>query len=94
MAEEKENKKKTRKSSALKRDLQNEKHYLRNKAFRSEVKTAILAYNAALSKGESAECQKELSALFSLLDKGAKMGIFKKNKTDRLKSRAVAKKNK
>ena len=46
MAKEEAKKKKVKVSTAIKRDLQNEKKRLRNKVYRSKVRTAIRAFEA------------------------------------------------
>lgn len=74
----------------LKRDLQNEKKRLRNRAFKSSVRTAVRNFEDALPKGDAAEIKKSLSEVFSLMDKGVKKGIFKLNKASRTKSRLTA----
>jgi small subunit ribosomal protein S20 len=71
--------------TALKRDLQSEKNRLRNKAFRSRVSSAIkLCIDKTCAQDKLPE---NLSAVYSLMDKGVKKGVFKKNKANRLKSR-------
>jgi small subunit ribosomal protein S20 len=69
--------------TAIKRELQNEKGRIRNKAFRSQVSSAIRLCKEA----DSSVVQKSLSAVYSLMDKGVKKGVFKKNKANRFKSR-------
>lgn len=85
MATEKAKKGKVKAPSALKRDLQSEKNRLRNKAFRSRVSSAI---KLCVDKSGT---QENLNAVYSLMDKGVKKGIFKKNKANRLKSRLTKK---
>ena len=83
--------KKTRRPSALKRDLQAEKRRLRNRSFRSSVSTAIKALETALTKKEEpAKIQSQLREIQSIVDKGVKKGIYKLNKGSRTKSRLVA----
>ena len=86
MADEKKTKK-TKVPSALKRDLQNEKRKILNKGFRSRVSTAVKLFN----ESTKATAATSLSAIYSLMDKGVKKGIFKKNKADRMKSRITKK---
>lgn len=96
MAEEKapEKKKtegKTRQPSAKKRDLQNEKSRLRNRSYRASVLTSVRSLEASISKKEAPETLKEkLNALYSLMDKGVKKGVFKPQKAARTKSRLTA----
>ncbi|HRW58987.1 MAG TPA: 30S ribosomal protein S20 [Chlamydiales bacterium] len=86
MAEE--TKKKPKKPTALKREIQNEKKKKNNKAFKSQVHTAMRSLKEAHGQKENEEILKEkLSTVYSLLDKGVKKHIFKKNKAARLKSK-------
>jgi small subunit ribosomal protein S20 len=88
-AEKKEGK--VKKPSALKRDLQNEKHRLRNRSHRSTVQTAIRSLTDSLAKKESADVVKgKLSAISSLMDKGVKKGVYKLQKAARTKSRLAS----
>lgn len=92
-AEKKEKKPegKVKRPSAQKRDLQNQKKRLRNRSHRSEVLTAVRTLTASLSNKEAAPVTKEkLSAIYSLMDKGVKKGVFKANKAARTKSRLAA----
>ncbi len=86
MAKEEE-KKKIKRPTALKRDLQNEKKRLRNKMARSQLKTATRKFEDSLKSGEKEEIQSHLNEVYSLMDKGVKKKILKKNKASRLKSR-------
>lgn len=93
MAEEKkpasEEKKKEngRRPSALKRNLQSEKRRIANRSFKATVQTAIRGYKESLSKKDQAAAQTQLQAVYSLMDKGVKSGVFKLNKASRAKSR-------
>jgi small subunit ribosomal protein S20 len=80
MVEKKEGKKdlKVKRPTAKKREIQNAKRELRNRAFRSKTRTAMRSLENS---------PEELSLVYSLLDKGVKKGVFKKNKANRLKSR-------
>ncbi|MCH9614556.1 MAG: hypothetical protein SP1CHLAM54_14830 [Chlamydiia bacterium] len=79
MAEEKQAKK-TKRPTALKRVLQSKKIYENHKILKSRVRTAITTY-------EKSKSEADLTALQSLIDKGLKRGIYKKNKASRMKSR-------
>lgn len=82
---------KVKRPSALKRDLQNEKRRVVNKSHRAQVLTAIRSLSASVSKKDATDVtQKKLSAIYSLMDKGVKRGIFKANKAARTKSRLTA----
>ena len=91
MANKEDAKKKVKISTAIKRDIQNEKKRLRNKVYRSKVRTAIRALNDAITKGESEDIKSKLDIVYSTLDKCVKKGIYKLNKVSRTKSRLAAK---
>ncbi|MEI8365339.1 MAG: 30S ribosomal protein S20 [Parachlamydiaceae bacterium] len=92
MAKEAADKKsvKVRRPSAQKRDLQSEKRRLRNRAFKSRVRTAMRGLEEALPKDDAAQTQERLSAVYSLMDKGVKQGVYKINKASRTKARLAA----
>lgn len=87
---EKKEKAKVRQPSALKRDIQSEKSRLRNKAFKSSVRTAIRQFDESLPKGDDKAIKENLNAVYSLMDKGVKKGVFKLNKASRTKARLAA----
>ncbi|PJD96315.1 MAG: 30S ribosomal protein S20 [Parachlamydia sp.] len=89
MAEEKE-KKKPRVPTAQKRELQNSKRRLRNKAFKSSVRTAVRNFEEVAKTGDQAQATQLLNEVYSLMDKGVKKGIYKLNKAGRTKSRLAA----
>lgn len=82
--------KKEKRPTAQKRDLQNEKRRLSNRTYKSQVRTAIRAFDESLPKGNSAETTDKLNQAYSVLDKCVKKGIFKLNKASRTKSRLAA----
>jgi small subunit ribosomal protein S20 len=90
MAKEEAKGAKVRRPKPQKRDIQNEKKRLRNKAFKSGVRTAIRTFEDALAKGDSSLAKKSLNQVFSVMDKGVKKGIFKLNKASRTKARLTA----
>lgn len=90
MAEEKKEKKKEKRPSAQKRDLQSEKKRIINRNFKSQIRTAIRDLEEALPKKDTALNKKHLSEIYSLMDKGVKKGIFKVNKANRTKARLAA----
>lgn len=90
MAKEKEEVKKVKRPTALKRDIQNEKRRLINKAFKSKVRTAVRGFEESLTKGEPEAIKDKLNEVYSLMDKGVKKGIYKINKASRTKSRLTA----
>lgn len=92
MAEEKKAEKKTEKTkrpSAKKRDLQNERRNLSNRSFKSRVSTAIRTFEKELT-GNREAAKSHLNTLYSLLDKGAKKHVFSFNKVGRLKAKFAA----
>jgi len=90
MAEQKKEVKKVKKLTALKRDEQSIKRNLRNRSFKSKMNTALRALEDTLTKKDSTNAKDKLSAVYSMMDKGVKKGIFKSNKANRVKSRLTA----
>ena len=88
--EEGKKEKKERRPQAQKRVLQSEKRRLRNKAYKSSVRTAIRGFEETLEKGDAAKTQESLKSVYSIMDKGVKHGIIKLNKASRTKSRLAA----
>lgn len=89
-ATEKKEEKKTRRPQALKRDLQNEKRRLRNRSYKSSVRTAVRQFEEILAKGDASAIKESLSNVYSMMDKGVQRGIFKLNKASRTKARLTA----
>jgi len=73
--------------TAQKRIKQDEKRNLRNRSFKSSVKTAIRSFESALNSKDSEKMQTALSTVYSLMDRGVKQGVYKKNKAARAKQR-------
>ncbi|QBQ07719.1 30S ribosomal protein S20 [Spiroplasma gladiatoris] len=74
--------------SQKKRILTNEKSRLGNKAFRSQVKTAIK--KAMVAKAENASDKEQLiNSAVSLIDKSVSKSVWKQNKAAREKSRLM-----
>jgi len=82
--------KKVKRPTALKRDIQNEKRRLINKAFKSKIRTTVRQFEELLPKADTAAITEKLNEIYSLMDKGVKKGIFKINKASRTKSRLTA----
>jgi small subunit ribosomal protein S20 len=80
-----------RRPQALKRDIQNAKRQQHNRAFRSKANTAIRALRTAVSSGQKEAAKLHLNQVYSIMDKGVKTGIVKKNKAARVKARLTAK---
>lgn len=73
--------------SQIKRNAQNEKRRLRNKAVRSELKTRIKRASDAATAADGEEL---LRLALRRLDKAVAKGIIHKNQAARRKSRLVA----
>ena len=82
--------KKKKRPTAEKRVLQSEKKRLRNRACRGTINTGVRSFEDALKKGDKEEIKLQLSAVYSLMDKATKKGVFKQNKADRTKARLTA----
>ena len=86
MAEEKA--KKQKKPTALKRHLQDTKKRLTRRSFKSQVSTCIRKLKDGIKGKEEKELlQQKLNNVYSLMDKGTKKKVFKRNKAARIKSR-------
>ena len=70
--------------SQIKRNRQNEKARLRNKAVRSDLKTHVKAAEAAIGTDESAAA---LTAAISRIDRAATKGVIHRNTAARKKAR-------
>ena len=76
--------------SQIKRILTNKKSQDRNKAVRSQVKTAVRATREAIAAGDKAAATAALSVAGKKLDKAASKGVIHKNQAANRKS-AIAK---
>jgi small subunit ribosomal protein S20 len=76
--------------SQIKRIGTNKKAQERNKAVKSEVKTAIRATRAAIATGDAAAAAATLAVASKKLDKAASKGVIHKNQAANRKS-AIAK---
>ncbi len=72
--------------SQIKRNRQNEKRRLRNKAVKSSLKTAIRKYNQALQAGDAENAETLLRDASRKLDKAASKGVIHKNQAANRKS--------
>ena len=90
MAKETTEKKKTKRPTALKRNETSEKKKLRNRAFKSTVRTAIRSFDEAIEKKDAASTKENLANVYSIMDKAVKRGIYKVNKASRTKARLTA----
>ena len=83
--------------SAKKRIEITKRNRLRNRYYKSSVKTLIKvffqdleAYKASQNPEEKEKLKKVLSSIYSLMDKGTKKNIFHKNAAARKKSKLAA----
>ncbi|MCB1112227.1 MAG: 30S ribosomal protein S20 [Chlamydiales bacterium] len=90
MAKDSGEKKKTKRPTALKRDIQNSKKRAVNKSFKSEMRTAIRRFNESVGTTDPTTVKEKLNDAYSMLDKGVKRGIIKLNTASRTKSRMAA----
>jgi small subunit ribosomal protein S20 len=83
----KDEKKKTKRPTAQKRELRNEKMRLINKSFKSYVRTKMRSFDEALKGQDQTLVQTTLNEIYSVMDRGVKKGLYKPNKAARIKSR-------
>lgn len=76
---------KKKRPTAAKRMLQDEKKRLKNSAFKSRIHTSVRNFEKGLET--KTDVQTKLNSVFSLMDKAVKLGIFKRNKAARMKSK-------
>jgi small subunit ribosomal protein S20 len=79
--------------SQIKRNRQNEKARLRNKAVKSSLKTAIRKFNTAATSGDADTAGTELRAASKLLDKAVAKGVIHRNQAANRKSAITRKLN-
>ena len=72
--------------SQIKRNKQAEKARLRNRAVRSELKTAVKRVQAAVAAGDKAASDLEVKKAYHLLDKAVAKGVIHKNQAANRKS--------
>ena len=77
--------------SQIKRNKQNEKRRLRNKAVKSSLKTAVRKFNETAATGEAETAATLLRDASRALDKAVSKGVIHKNQAANRKS-AIAKK--
>jgi small subunit ribosomal protein S20 len=83
--------------SAVKRIEINERNRLRNRFYKSSVRTLIKvflknleAYKISKNPQDKEKLEKNLSSVYSLIDKGTKKNIFHKNAAARKKAKLAA----
>ncbi len=72
--------------SQIKRNRQNEKARLRNKAVKSSLKTAVRKFHEASEAGDSAKATELMRVASRQLDKAASKGVIHKNQAANRKS--------
>jgi len=72
--------------SQIKRNLQNEKAAARNKAVKSEVRTAVRHTREAIAAGDKAKATEALVVATKKLDKAVSKGVIHKNQAANRKS--------
>jgi small subunit ribosomal protein S20 len=72
--------------SQIKRNKQNEKRRMRNKAVKSSLKTAIRRFNETVAAGDPEAAATELRAASRKLDKAVSKGVIHKNQAANRKS--------
>lgn len=77
--------------SQIKRNKTNEKAYERNRAVKSEVKTAVRAAREAIASGNKEQATAAVKVASKKLDKAVSKGVVHKNQAANRKS-AIAKK--
>ncbi len=80
--------------SAKKRVLVAARNAEKNKAIRSDVKTAVKKVNAAIAAGDKAAAEETLQNATKKLDMAATKGVYHKNTTSRKVSRLAKAVNK
>ena len=80
--------------SADKRDRENKARRLRNRETKSEFRTAIKAFDAAVEAGDKEAAEKAMKLSFKLMDSAVNKCVIHHNTSDRKKSRMNVKFNK
>lgn len=73
--------------SAQKRVRQNEKHRLRNRAWKSRVRNSIKRVQNAIDAGDADRAADMYREMQKLLDRAVAKGVFHRNTASRAKSR-------
>lgn len=76
--------------SQIKRNAQNEKRRLRNKAVKSELKTLVRNFREAAAAGDKEAAERAVRVASRKLDKAVSKGVIHKNQAANRKS-AIAK---
>lgn len=73
--------------SAIKRNRQNQKRRVRNRAIRSEVRGKVRAARETIAAGDPAAAQSELRVVIRELDRAVTKGVMHRNAASRRISR-------
>ncbi|WP_100446339.1 30S ribosomal protein S20 [Glycomyces xiaoerkulensis] len=76
--------------SKEKRNRQNEKRRMRNKAVKSSLKTAVRKFRESTAAGDVTAAETHLRAASRQLDKAASKGVIHKNQAAQRKSKMAA----
>lgn len=79
--------------SAAKKARRDAEARLRNRANRSEMKSAVKKFLTVLATGKKADAQAALPLVLSVVDKAERKGVIHKNAANRHKSRFTLKVN-
>jgi small subunit ribosomal protein S20 len=79
--------------SQIKRNKQNEAARLRNKAVKSELKTAVRRFREAADAGNADEATAAMRSASRLLDKAASKGVIHKNQAANRKAAMATRAN-
>ena len=75
--------------SQIKRNRQNDKRRLRNRAFRGSARAAVIKAQEAIGGSDAELTKSTVAAAISRLDKAAEKGVIHKNNAARRKSRLM-----
>jgi small subunit ribosomal protein S20 len=75
--------------SQIKRNRQNDKQRLRNRAFRGSARAAVIKAQDAILAGDEESRKAAVAMAISRLDKAAEKGVIHKNNAARRKSRLM-----
>ncbi len=79
--------------SAIKKMRQDEKRRLRNKSYKTRVKTVVKKVEVAVKEQNREAAEKALHEAISMIDRVASKGVIHKNNAARKKSRLTKKVN-
>ncbi|MGD1817906.1 MAG: 30S ribosomal protein S20 [Pleomorphochaeta sp.] len=77
-------------NSAKKRERQNKSRRMRNRAIKSEVRSAIKEFEKCILAGDKAAAEVAMKESFKLLDSATSKGVLHRNTSSRKKSRIYA----